>query len=65
MDSRFCCNPFVSISEEHASETGDGSIPALMDLVDDTDETVKAYDDNNDGLIHYGEFYRNHQVSVL
>ena len=19
-------------------------------------------DDNNDGLIHYGEFYRNHQV---
>jgi hypothetical protein len=33
-----------------------------MDLVDDTDETVKAYDDNDDGLIHYGEFYRNHQV---
>ena len=48
------------IPEEHADEGG--SYPDLMDLVEDTDKTVKAYDDNNDGLIHYGEFYRNHQV---
>lgn len=35
-----------------------------MDLVSDTDETMKAYDDNDDGLIHYGEFYRNHQRAL-
>jgi Ca2+-binding EF-hand superfamily protein len=35
-----------------------------MDLVPDTDETVKAYDDNDDGLIHYGEFFRNHQKAL-
>jgi hypothetical protein len=50
------------ISEEHATIGSD--VPPLMDLVDDTDETVKAYDDNDDGLIHYGEFFRNHQVNI-
>ena len=35
-----------------------------MDLVSDTDETMKAYDDNDDGLIHYGEFFRNHQLAL-
>lgn len=51
------------ISEEHATIGSD--VPPLMDLVDDTDETVKAYDDNDDGLIHYGEFFRNHQVNII
>ena len=26
-----------------------------------TSETLQAYDENNDGYIHYGEFYRNHK----
>ena len=54
-------------SEEHATHT-DGALPAakskeeIHDEIDRLAETVdmalKAYDENNDGYIYYGEFYR-------
>ena len=32
-----------------------------MEMAQETDETLQSYDENNDGFIHYGEFYRNHK----
>lgn len=32
-----------------------------MEMALETDETLRTYDENNDGFIHYGEFYRNHK----
>jgi len=49
------------ILEDHAEGEFSSSI---MDLVDETDETMKAYDDNNDGIISYGEFYKNHMKAL-
>ena len=33
----------------------------FMEMAQETDETLESYDENNDGYIHYGEFYRNHK----
>ena len=30
-------------------------------MASEADETLQEYDENNDGFIHYGEFYRNHK----
>ena len=30
-------------------------------MAEEADETLKMYDENDDGFIHYGEFYRNHK----
>jgi hypothetical protein len=47
--------------EEHADV---GEPTSVMDLVDETDETIKAYDENDDGIISYGEFYKNHMKAL-
>ena len=36
----------------------------FMEMAEETDETLRNYDENNDGYIHYGEFYRNHKKTL-
>ena len=48
---------FLYFSEEHTDEDYDD--PANIDeMAEEADETLAQYDENNDGKIHYGEFYR-------
>lgn len=54
-------NKISIFAEEHA-DVGEPS--SIMDLEDETDDTMKAYDDNDDGIISYGEFYKNHMKAL-
>ena len=53
-------------ADEHEHEHGDyddeeGDKLDINELAEEADETLEIYDENNDGKIHYGEFYRNHK----
>ena len=55
-------------SDEHSHDEGgdpegeDNYTPSeFMDLAQDVDEQLRLYDENDDGFVHYGEFYRNHK----
>ena len=48
--------------EEEATVGGsEGRHEDIQDMASEADETLQEYDENNDGFIHYGEFYRNHK----
>lgn len=50
------------VSDEHAHEEEENFDHFdFMEMAQETDETLQSYDENNDGYIHYGEFYRNHK----
>jgi len=50
----------IRMNEEHTDEDYDD--PANIDeMAEEADETLAQYDENNDGKIHYGEFYRKHK----
>jgi Ca2+-binding EF-hand superfamily protein len=54
----------IIVADEHHHEDEDGENYSQFDfleMAEETDETLASYDDNNDGVIHYGEFYRNHK----
>merc|ERR1711983_613325 len=48
--------------EEEATVGGsEGRHEDIQEMASEADETLQEYDENNDGFIHYGEFYRNHK----
>ena len=47
-------------SEEHHDEDYD-DFSNIDEMAEEADETLAQYDENNDGKIHYGEFYRKHK----
>ena len=61
--------PFFTAEHEHEDEEGDEEGETydhfdFMEMAEETDETLRNYDENNDGYIHYGEFYRNHKKTL-
>ena len=46
---------------EHADYDEEEDKLDINELAEEADETLELYDENNDGKIHYGEFYRNHK----
>merc|ERR1712001_264085 len=60
----------AEMNEEHGHDGGTSEEADLdynwsqfdfMEMAEEADETLQTYDGNNDGYIHYGEFYRNHK----
>jgi len=58
----------AEMNDEHSHDEGgdpegeDNYTPSeFMDLAQDVDEQLRLYDENDDGFVHYGEFYRNHK----
>jgi len=59
----------MNAEHEHEDEEGDEEGETydhfdFMEMAEETDETLRNYDENNDGYIHYGEFYRNHKKTL-
>ena len=63
--SRFSTLCPILYLEEHEHEHADYDEEEdkldINELAEEADETLELYDENNDGKIHYGEFYRNHK----
>ena len=50
--------PLDEHATEHGTKTSEELQKDLETLAEFVDGAIKTYDENNDGYIHYGEFYR-------
>ncbi len=54
----------MCISEEHGMGENSVGEREINEILDEVDDELNYYDDNNDGYIFYSEFMRNHKQRI-